>query len=239
MVQSLKKWVDDFTLFERCLISINIIMSITLMIVYQDYGVIGAIGFVASVTNTICVVLVAKRRISNFIWGIIGVSTYTVVAFWHGNTGEWTIHAFWYLPMNIVGWYLWAKNKNSDTVAADVISKKLTVKQSVIVYSLTAIGTLIFAYIISLEGLHLFIYNQTFEHGFSKYLTDSFSSILAVTAMILMAKRYREQWVLWIIINITNLFLWGIFTFDPMMILMWSCFLVNSVYGWLKWQKAN
>jgi nicotinamide mononucleotide transporter len=208
------------------------------MIVFADYSFIEWIGLISAITNTVCVVLVAKKRISNFAWGAVAVLTYAVVAFSYGHTAEWIFWGGYYLPMNFVGWYFWVKNKSKDN-SREVDSKKLSLKGSVILYTVTAIATLGIAWIISLPGLNQLLYGQVFEFGFDKYLVDSFTSTMAVIAMLLMVKRYREQWVIWIIINVASLALWGIYTFDPLMILMWSCLLVNSVYGYIKWKVVD
>jgi len=51
-----------------------------------------------------------------------------------------------------------------------------------------------------------------------------------------MAFRYREQWMLWIIVNIVSVIMW-VNIGDPMMILMWSAYLINAIYGFVKWSK--
>lgn len=230
--------LKEFTLFEKNLILANILVSMILMLVARDYSAITLIGFISAITNTICVVLVAKRHISNFVWGIVATATYAIVAFYHGHTAEWIFFAGYYLPMNFVGWFFWARNK-SVTSENTVDSKSMSLKTSVLVYSAAIVVTVLVAWIISFPSLNMFLYHQVFDFGFDKYLVDSASSIFAIIAMVLLTKRYREQWVLWMVLNVMSLVLWGIYTFDPLMILQWSCLLVNSIYGYIKWGGKN
>ncbi|MDR2008356.1 MAG: nicotinamide riboside transporter PnuC [Alphaproteobacteria bacterium] len=234
----IKKWFNEFTIFEKSLIGVNILISIIFLVIGNDYIWLKLLGFTSSISTIIYVVLVAKKKISCFRWGIIGSLAYIVVAFKHGNTGEWSFQAFYYLPMIMLGWYLWAKNKSQDDNSV-VLSKKLNLKQSLIIYSSIIIGAVAFAKIISLDSLNLWLYGQVYQFGFDKYLTDSLASILAIPAMILMVKRYREQWLMWIVLNIVNIRLWLFYTPNSLMVLMWTCMLVNSIYGWLKWKKVN
>ena len=228
--------MKGFSKFEKGLIAANIAIGAALMIVIGDYSPLAWVGLIASISNTICVVLVAKRKISNYAWGSVAVVAYGVVAFVAGNTGEWSLNWLYYFPMNIVGWVMWKKKKAEFRGnEAEVESKKLTVFQSIMVYAGTAACILGFANLISLPAINQWFYGATYSFGFDKYVIDSFTTMSSIVAMILMVKRYREQWVLWILIDVMSIVLWC-YTFDLMMILMWSTLLVNAVYGYIRWR---
>ena len=63
---------------------------------------------------------------------------------------------------------------------------------------------------------------------------DGLTTIITVAAQILMILRYREQWLLWIALNILSIFLWAE---TPAMYLMYSAYLLNSLYGYYNWTK--
>jgi nicotinamide mononucleotide transporter len=65
---------------------------------------------------------------------------------------------------------------------------------------------------------------------------DAFTTFGSLFAMYLMVKRYKEQWILWIIINALSIIMW-LKIGDMVMVVMWSAYLVNSVYGLYKWSK--
>ncbi|WP_269083031.1 nicotinamide riboside transporter PnuC [Sporosarcina globispora] len=89
----------------------------------------------------------------------------------------------------------------------------------------------------------------TIGYGFFlKYLegnfvwTDSATNVLSITAQILMLKRFAEQWILWISVNVLSIILWANALItqgrnDFSMLVMWTAFLVNSVYGYINWRK--
>jgi len=145
----------------------------------------------------------------------------------------------YYFPMNIVGWIVWSRRRTKSTIDrafdGDVTSKKFSLIQSLAVYGATALAIFAFAKLISLPAVNAWFYGQQYAFGFDKYLIDSFTTTSSIIAMILMVYRYREQWILWILIDVMSIVLWC-YTFDPMMILMWATLLVNAVYGWLKWR---
>ena len=78
-------------------------------------------------------------------------------------------------------------------------------------------------------------------NGQNPYI-DSISTILSIVAMVLMVKAYSEQWALWICVNAVTVALWLMLVFrqEPhavVMVMMWSVYLVNSIYGWMRWTK--
>ncbi|MEG0591489.1 MAG: nicotinamide riboside transporter PnuC, partial [Lachnospiraceae bacterium] len=56
------------------------------------------IGSLASVSGVICVVLVAKRSMSNYLFGIINVSLYAYISYKASIYGDFLLNAFYYLP---------------------------------------------------------------------------------------------------------------------------------------------
>ena len=238
-------FIKDFTAFEKCLIIANVLLGVVFLIVWYDEGswswmwfnvpLIEYVAFTSSVANTISVILVAKRRIANYPWGLVAVSMYAVVGFVYGNTAVWTFQLIWYMPLIIIGWIFWSKNKSKEDSRA-VDPKKLTFVQAIVVYALTLAGVLAFAWLISLPLINEFFYGSVQEFGFDKHIVDAAGDILAVPAMILMVKRYREQWLMWILLNIFGIILWSFYTFNPIMIVMWATLLVNAVYGYMKWK---
>ena len=83
-MQSLKFLIDDFKgwskldyawLFIACLS----IIGITLMMGGSTISIISAIA------NVVCVILVAQGKLSNYVWGTVGVITYAYLAFTWGG----------------------------------------------------------------------------------------------------------------------------------------------------------
>lgn len=87
-----------------------------------------------------------------------------------------------------------------------------------------------------------------FTYGLTKIggnlpLIDSFTTAMSIIAMFLLMKRYREQWLFWIGVNISSIVMWLlVFTQNPVlnqdaigMMLMWVVFLINSIVGFYRW----
>ena len=82
-------------------------------------------------------------------------------------------------------------------------------------------------------GTLLFVQALNAAGGSSTGL-DGLTTVITVSAQLLMILRYREQWLLWILLNILSIALWAE---TPAMYLMYSAYLLNSLYGYYNWTK--
>jgi nicotinamide mononucleotide transporter PnuC len=67
-----------------------------------------------------------------------------------------------------------------------------------------------------------------------RYFVDSAGLIVGMCAMIMMLLRVREQWFLWLIIDIVTLILHCIVT-NTQMICAFAVSLINAFYGIITW----
>ena len=178
-------------------------------------------------------VLVAYRSKLNYFFGIIAVILYGYIAYVFKNTGEWMLNWIIYLPLNIIGLMLWRSKINNK----QVIVKKLSKKYFLFIIILLILCTNLYA-IFLLHSQELFYGKMIHQYHISKFYIDAFTTISSIFAMILMILRFKEQWILWILINIFTIILWCI-TFNITMIVMWSTLLLNSLYGYYNWNKNN
>ncbi|QOV08401.1 PnuC-like nicotinamide mononucleotide transporter [Bacillus phage Kirov] len=203
--------------------------SFTALIVYMYFAFDDTlISLASSLTGMICVVLVAKGKIGNYFFGAINTALYAYIAYNAQLYGEFMLNAFLYFPMQFIGFYVWSKNKavtENDTV---VKAKKLT-KKGWLYVALTVLTVGI------LYGVFLHMI------GSKQAGIDGFAVTLSITAQLLMLKRYAEQWLLWITVNILTIILWfNAFMHDGgnvTVLVMWCAYLCNSIYGYIKWSK--
>lgn len=69
-------------------------------------------------------------------------------------------------------------------------------------------------------------------------LLDGTTTILSIVATILMATRYSEQQLCWIVTNVITVIMWVIAA-NPVMVVMWSAYLINAFYGYWRWRKNS
>jgi nicotinamide mononucleotide transporter len=218
----MKKILNKFNWFEWGMIIAVIGFTIYFSVISEGVSLTYLIiDGIAAISGIFCVVLCAKGRKSQYIWGLLNVIGYVIIAFLNKYYGEVMLNALYYLPSQFIGYYLWNKNSNLDN--GDVKGKKLTIKQSIILVSLITVG--VFGYKLVLDYL-----------GGAGTLLDSASTVTSIVANALMMMRYREQWLLWIIIDAITVVMW-LLVGDFIMVTMWAVYLINAFYGYYNWTK--
>ena len=53
-----------------------------------------------------------------------------------------------------------------------------------------------------------------------------------------MVLRFKEQWILWIVVDFITVIMWVI-AGDMIQVSMWSVYLINAFYGFFKWSKMS
>ncbi|MDR6923510.1 MULTISPECIES: nicotinamide riboside transporter PnuC [Chryseobacterium] len=200
------------------------LLSIGIAVINKDNW----LNFFVLVSGILCVVLAAKGSIWNYVIGTLNTAAYAFVAYQNGLFGELGLYLIFFLPMNIFGYFMWKKHIKNDIVEM----KSLQLKSLLAVFVLTALGCAVLGYLLSAV------------RGQNTPYLDGMSTIISITATILMILRYKEQWLLYIILNIVTVIIWIIRTLDGsesgiMMIAMWSAFLINAVYGYYNWNKGS
>lgn len=164
-----------------------------------------------------------KADIRMWATGIIMSLFYTIVFV------KATFYAFacinvYYILAGIYGWIVWYKSK-SGTKDDSVIEIRNTP---------TRLYLPIFLTILFLFGIIAFILNRfTDSHV---VWGDSFVTTLSIVAMIMLAKKYAEQWILLIVVNIVSVFLYFFQALYPTS-LMYLFYAIVSCFGYIRWRK--
>lgn len=176
---------------------------------------------IAAVSGIFCVVLCAKGKKEQYIWGLVNVIGYIIIAFLNKYYGEVMLNFIYYLPSQFLGYFLWNKHQNKENNKVE--GRKLNLKKSILLLLLCTFS--IFGYKLILDLL-----------GGNSTLLDSASTMISVVANTLMLLRYREQWLLWIVIDAITVVMWMI-AGDYIMVTMWMVYLMNAFYGYYNWTK--
>ena len=212
---------DGFFLTEKLFMWGMVLLQILVYIVAPDswYGV------VAGIAGCISVVLTAKGRWMMYPIGFIQNFTYTVLAFQNMFYGE-VIEQMFYVVTMIWGMVTWAKNMNTnDDGTQDVKTRKF----GLIEWIVSIIGTVIGAYVFGRVLIAM---------GAAQPYTDAATNVMALFAQIMMVKRYREQWIWWILIDLFCIKMWLV-AGNWSMVAMYVAWTANCVYGWYNWTKLN
>lgn len=177
----------------------------------------------AAICGIFCVVLCAGGNKAQYYWGTVNIVCYVIIAWTNRFYGEVMLNALYYFPSQFIGLYLWKKHENKDDNVVKCRKMKI---------SFAALMTLFC-------GLCVWLYQMLLEYlgGKSTWL-DSASTTVSVFANALMVLRFREQWILWIIVDVITVVMWALAK-DWIMTSMWAFYLMNAVYGFVVWTKNN
>jgi len=242
-IEQFKGW----NTFEKGLALMAVIGSIILTILWSDT----LFGLSVTLTGVLCVVLVSKRNNWNYFWGTYNVIGYAYLAYTWGLGGDFMLNAFYFLPMQFIGLAMWTRNLEGGAI---VKARELTKNGYFKLIAITIVAVI--GYMFLLKGViaPAFASTRFFFPTYDTYwlyFADSVSTVLSVVAMYLMVKRFAAQWVLWIVVNIASITMWTIalamnteiggFSAGgaPAMILMWTMYLINAVYGYSVWKRAS
>ena len=212
---------DGFSLYEKLFMWGMVLLQIAVYIIAPDSWY----GIVAGIAGCISVVLTAKGRWMMYPIGFIQNFTYTVLAFQNKFYGE-VFEQIFYVVTMIWGMVAWAKNMTiNEDGTQDVKTRKFGWLEWVLTAAGVAVGTWGFgAWLNSI--------------GAAQAYTDAATNVMALFAQILMVKRYREQWFLWLLIDLFCIKMWWV-AGNWSMVAMYVAWTANCAYGWYNWTKLN
>lgn len=224
---------EDWTLWEKSWLAVSTVAIVLASIwTWDPTNLLGSwAALISSVTGIWCVLLVAKGKISNYIWGTINVIFYAYAAFTWQLYGDFMLNAFYFLPMQFVGWYIWTKPK-AKTGKDNVVSKFLSWKGRILWLAVSAALVVGYGFILQAMG------------GNTPFF-DATSTVLSILAMVLMAGLFMEQWILWIVVDVVTVVMWANIVFNEGgmfnlgILVMWVSWTVNAIYGFVNWIKMH
>lgn len=202
----------------------------------------------ASIMGVASTILSANGAILTFIFGIINVGLVAFVALDNGIMGNFALHAFYFLPMQFVGIWQWRKrgagSRSEDgKESSRVQARRLTPRQRIYVL-LAHVAGIIVSYLV------LDVIDDGKIGAFDgKIFLDASVFAFNIGGQILMSLAYMEQWVLWNLVNISSIGLWGYATwadgasgYTIVMFIKYCFYFVNSLNGlriWLNLSKPG
>lgn len=182
------------------------------------------INFISAVCGVICIFFTAKANISNFVFASVNTIVYAVyLVYWH-IWGTALLEILFYIPMNFVSWYFWAKHRDRE-ITQKTKSRRLTLLQNGICAAVVVASALIYHGVLVKVGGEVAWF-------------DAFTLSIGILATILELLRYKEQYIWWIITDIVSIGMY-IAHFDMVYLTKRSIYLIMAVIGLMNWAKLN
>lgn len=169
------------------------------------------------------VVLSAQGNILTFVFGFGQVATYTYLCVREQFYAEIALNIYYFVTM-IYGVYVWKKRLQTDS-SLQIQTRQLRGKSlPLLLLSVTALSVLV--------GWFLQVYTDDPQ----PYL-DAFTTVPALVAQILMILAYREQWYIWMMVDVLALVMW-LRAGNYCMAAQYFFWCANCIYGYVQWNRC-
>lgn len=179
-------------------------------------------ALVSGILGICSVVLGAQGNILTFVFGFAQVVTYTYLCVVERFYAEIAINIYYFFTM-IYGVYCWRKRLSDNTL--QVQTRRLSRN----IFPLLSVAIVLMSV---LTGWLL----QRYTDDPQPYL-DAFTTVPAIAAQILMVMAYREQWYLWLMVDVLALVMW-LRAENYCMAAQYAFWCANCIYGYVQWTKS-
>lgn len=211
-----------YTRFEK----IFLFSMVALQAIVYCFAPDSLLGMVCGIAGCICVALTAKGKISSYFFNFVQMITYMIICWDLALYLEFGEQVFYFIVC-IFGVFMWKKNmKKNDDGSEQVKAKKFKIWQWIVAVIVVIWTT----WLLGFFGAEVL--------GSTLPYLDAMTVALAVLAQLLMVWRYREQWICWIVIDVTSLIMFIILG-QWSMVAMYVAWTINAVYGWYNWTKLT
>ena len=193
----------------------NILVHIPLGTGGYDLSWIEAIGTVAGL---LCIWLASLEKISNYAFGLINVTLFAVIFFQIQLYASLLLQLFFFVA-NIYGWYAWSRQTTDNQQVLQIRWMTLPKAIGWLLVCVVAIGLMtlyinpVFAWLTKIavtvmQGVGLSVAMPELQPDAFPFW-DSCLMVLSILAMILMTRKYVENWLLWVIINVISVMIFA------------------------------
>lgn len=216
---------EGWNRFEVIYISILLLLQVVAYVIAPD----SIIGMISGLTGVLCLVYGMKGRKMTFVFGLVQTLAMTYIAWISQAYGSFLMGII-YVISQPIGWFMWG---NDEAI------RSFNTKQRRLIF-VGAFGAWLIGWYV-LSSLN----------GQLPYF-DSINLVVSFIAQALYIFKYKENWNLWIVVNIANVLYWVILTVQFMngqteigslgatlsQVALQSALLFNSIYATRVWSRS-
>lgn len=171
--------------------------------------------------------LILEIKQNMWLWpvGLLNAIFYSIIFYMGGLYAIMTLQLY-YIVMMIYGWYQWSK-KDSESDIDDESSAVKRVDPTLWLYLVIAT--------IAVWGLYYLVL-ITFTDS-TVPIWDAMTTSMSIIGTWMLAKRYLEQWWVWIFVNIFSV---GLYFYQGLTItsILYAFYAIMAVVGLQQWRKS-
>ena len=186
------------------------------------------VEFMGTVLGLISVFLAARANIFTWPTGIANALFFLVIFYQIQLYSDMFLQMY-FCGMGVYGWFTWKyKAEHQQSAIRTLSNKHRLLLAALIMAAVLVIGTLI-------SKIHT-VLPEIFEKPASYPYIDTFIAVSSILAVILLARRIFETWVLWILVDITSIGLYSV-KGVKLIAIEFVIFLFLAVLGVISWYR--
>ena len=214
IVNKFGKYLGVEGTFASWFVLIGIITQLLTCYIMEDT----LLALCSGIAGVISVVLCSQKKYSFYFWSILQLITIMIISYQTGLHGKLIENAF-YLITLFIGMNIWKENTTQ-------------------VRTIDCIDYVIFGIIFLLPLTSLASYIIISHYNPDQIVLDTVTTTIGMLAQIMLIFRFREQWILWFILDILCIALWAKDGNWCLMVqyIFWT---INCVYGYFCWKYVK
>ena len=214
IINKFGKWLGLEGTFASWFVLIGIITQLLTCYIMGDT----LLALCSGIAGVISVVLCSQKKYAFYFWGLLQLITILIISFQTGLFGKVLENGF-YLITTIIGMFVWGKNVDGNEVKTQ---------------KMTGGDWLVLSSILPLLILGISVFVVKFNNSEQIFL-DTLTTTIGIIAQIMLIFRFKEQWILWLILDVLCVILWAIDGNWCLSIqyLFWT---INCIYGMIIWK---
>jgi nicotinamide mononucleotide transporter len=190
------------------------------------------VEFVGTILYLLSVWLISRRNVLTWPIGIGSVILYMVL-FYQIRLYSDALEQVYYLGASVYGWWYWSKSEPNKRTISNV---KFSPAKAIMLWLLVTAALSVFLGAV-MSHVHEWAPGWFPEPASYPYV-DAATTILSLVAMWLMARKYIESWIYWIVVDITGI--WLYFVKNVRFIsLLYVILLGLAIRGLIDWTRAR
>lgn len=176
--------------------------------------------------------LIGKRNMLTWPVGIFSVLLFMLL-FYQIQLYSDTLEQIYYLGASVYGWWYWGKSSKEKKTLIDV---NYSSRIAMVIWIFVTLALSISLGFI-MERVHIWS-PSLFPEAASYPYIDSLTTVMSFVAMWLMARKYVESWIYWIVVDVIGI--WLYYAKDVKFIaLLYVVLLILACKGFVSWNKTK
>ena len=189
-----------------------------------DYFASSPLELVGLLSGLICVWLLVKQHIWAWPIGLV-YSVVSVFVFFSDRLYASAFESVYYLGMNAYGWYFWIQGTGVRQDDGDLIVTATPRDTWLPLVVIAVVGSILIGWLL----------DENTDAALAYW--DSASMVMAFLAMWMTARKYLENWVIWLVVDIVKT---GVYVYQGIeaYAVLYGVYIGMAIWGWWTWRQS-